>query len=78
MDNSVSRKWAKINKRFALLYLSLLVSVQVIGILIVLRSPTFLSLIVAAVMLGTVWPIVLHQVLYRTLLKRWTKRISDS
>ena len=71
-------RWVKVNKRFAITYFLTLVTIQAIGILIVLRSPTFLSLIVAAVMLGTVWPIVLHQVLYRTLLKRWTKRISDS
>ena len=71
-------KWVKVNKRFAITYFLTLVTVQAIGILIVLRSPTFLSLIVAAVMLGTVWPMVLHQVLYRTMLKRGTKRISDS
>ena len=71
-------RWERVNRRFAITYFLILVTVQAIGILIVLRSPTFLSLIVAAVTLGTVWPIVLHQVLYRTLLKRWTKRISDS
>jgi len=75
---SEEEKRASVNKRFALTYLSILISVQVIGVLIVLRSPTFQSLIVAAVLLGTVWPLALHQILYRTLLKRWASRISDS
>jgi len=75
----MSRKaWAKVNRRFALTYLSILISVQVIGILLVLRSPTFQSLLITAITLGTVWPLALHQVLYRTLLKRWASRTSSS
>jgi len=71
-------KQVSVNKRFVVTYFSILVTVQVIGILIVLRSPTFHSLLLAAIVLGTVWPIVLHQLLYRTLLKRWASRISNT
>lgn len=75
----MSRKaWAKVNRRFALTYLSILISVQIIVILLVLRSPTFQSLLITAVTLGTIWPLALHQILYRTLLKRWVNHISDS
>lgn len=75
----MSRKvWAKVNRRFALTYLSILISVQIIVILLILRSPTFQSLLITAVTLGTIWPLALHQILYRTLLKRWVNHISDS
>jgi len=72
------KRWLRINKRLAITYFSILVFGQVIGILIALRSPTFQSLMITAIILGTAWPIALHQLLYRTLLKRWASRISDT
>jgi len=75
---SEEEKRARVNKRFALTYLSILISVQIAGILFVLHSPSFQTILIAAVVLGTVWPLVLHQILYRVVLKRWVSRISNS
>ena len=64
-------KYKRINVRFLVAYFSTLISVQAIGIILilVLRRLDFLTVLVSVIFLGTVWPILLHVILYNLMIK---------
>ena len=74
------KEYKRINTRFALTYLFILISVQAVGLFAAVRLThhNFLTLFLTAVVLGTVWPLVLHQVLYNLMVKRAVKRLSST
>ena len=73
-------EYKKINTRFALTYLSILISVQAAGLFAAIRLThhNFLALFLTVVILGTAWPLMLHQVLYNLMIKRAVRRLSST